>query len=95
MIRSFADNTTRRLFEDGRSAGLRGFDREPALMLLDALDAAPTLDPLRALRVAGLHAVRDSTPRRWAMTVDARRRLTFRLRSGEAQEVKIEHLRTG
>lgn len=94
MIRSFADNATHRLFEDGRGLGFRGLDGEPALLLLDALDAAPALDPLRALRVAGLHAIRDSAPRRWAMTIDARWRLTFRLRSGEAQEVKIENIRT-
>lgn len=73
---------------------MRGLDGEPALMLLDALDAAPGLDPLRALRVAGLRAVHDAAPRRWAMTIDARCRLTFRLRSGEAREVKIESIRT-
>lgn len=94
MIRSFADNATHRLFEDGRGPGLRGLEGEAALMLLDALDAAPTVDPLRALRVAGLHAVRDSAPQRWAMTIDARWRLAFRLRSGEAQAVKIENIRT-
>ena len=95
MIRSFAHSDTHHLFEDGRSAGPRGLDRERALMLLDALDAAPALDPLRALRVAGLHAVRDSAPTCWAMTVDARWRVTFRLRQGAARDVAIEDHRTG
>lgn len=95
MIRSFADTTARRLFDDGRGAGFRGLDREPALMLLDVLDAAPTLDPQRALRVAGLRAIRDSAPRRWAMTVNVRWRVTFHLRQSEGQEVTIEDLGTG
>ena len=95
MIRSFADIHVRRLFEDGRSTALRGLDREVALMLLDMLDATPALDPLRALRVAGLHAVGDTTPRRWAMAVNARWRVTFCLREGEAQEVTIEDRDTG
>ena len=95
MIRSFADNATHRLFEDGRSRGFHGLEGEPVLMLLDALDAAPALDPLRALRITGLRAVRDAAPRRWAMTIDARWCVTFRLRQGEALEVAIEDLRTG
>ena len=94
MIRSFADSTARRLFEAGPNAGIRGPDSEPALMLLDVLDAAPALDALRALRIAGLRA-RDSAPPRWSMTIDARWRVTFRLRTGAAEDVQIQDLRSG
>ena len=95
MIRSFADDATHHLFEDGQSPGLHGLDRKPVLMVLDTLDAASALDPLRALHFGGLHAVPDSAPGRWAMTVSAQWRVTFSFRQGEAQEVLIEDLGTG
>jgi len=50
VIRSFGDGKTRRLYEDGRQRGFRGLDYDRALMLLDALNAAASLQPLKALR---------------------------------------------
>lgn len=95
MIRSFNDGRTRRLFEDDRCRGFRGLDYDRALVLLDALDAAPSRDPLRALQAVRLHAL--SGPRRgvWAMTIHARWRLTIRFADGDAHDVAIEDYHTG
>ena len=95
MIRSFADGATRRLFEDDRRRGFRGLDYDRALMLLDALDAATSLADLRALQAARLHALKGPRKRRWAMTVNARWRITFRLHGGNADEVRIEDYHKG
>ena len=95
MIRSFADGKARRLFEDNRQRGFRGLDYERALMLLDALDAAPSLDPLRALQAVRLHALTGDRSGRWAMTANRRWRVTFRFESGHAYEVMIEDYHKG
>ena len=95
MIRSFADSGTRRLFEEGRERGFRGLDYEKALNLLDALDAAPGLAPLRAVRAARLHALKGSRQGRWAMTVNGRWRVTFRFHDGNAHDVTIEDYHKG
>ena len=95
VIRSFADSGTRRLFEEGRRRGFRGVDYDRALMLLDALDAADSLTPLRTLRATRFHALSGPMRGRWAMTVDARWRVTFRFRDGSAHDVKIEDYHIG
>ena len=82
MIRSFADPASHRLFDQGRRRGFRGLDYDRALMLLDALDAAAALTPLRALQAARLHALKGPGRGQWAMTVNARWRITFRFRDG-------------
>ena len=95
MIQSFADSATRRLFEEGRRRGFRGLDYDRAFMLLDALDAAPALAPLRALQAVRLHALKGSKQGCWAMTVNARWRLRFRFGDGNAHDVAIEDYHTG
>lgn len=95
MIRSFADTASRRLFDEGRRRGFRGLDYDRALMLLDALDAAPDLAPLRALQAVRLHGLKGPRQGQWAMTVNARWRITFRFRNGEAHDVAVEDYHTG
>ena len=95
MIRSFGDGRTRRLFEDGRQRGFRGLDYDRALMLLDALDAAKSLTPLRVLRAVRLHPLTGPRQGQWAMTVNARWRITFRFDEGDARDVSIEDYHRG
>ena len=95
MILSFANGATRRLFEDDRRRGFRGLDYERALMLLDALHAAPALTSLRALQAARLHALKGARQGQWAMTVNARWRVTFRFDGTNAYDVAIEDYHTG
>lgn len=90
VIRSYSDSKTRRLFKDGRRRGFRGLDYDRALLLLDALDAAPSLAPLRVLQAVRLHALKGDRRGRQAMTVSGRWRITFRFADGDAHEVAIE-----
>ncbi len=64
-------------------------------MLLDALDAAPSLEPLRMLQAVKLHRLTGDRRGRWAMTVNARWRITFRFADGDAHEVTIEDYHRG
>jgi toxin HigB-1 len=95
VIRSLSEGKTRRLFEDGRRRGFRGLDYERALMLLDALHAAPSLEALRVLQAVKLHRLTGDRRGRWAMTVNGRWRVTFKFEAGNAHEVAIEDYHTG
>lgn len=95
VIRSFADSKTRRLFEEDRRRGFRGLDYDRALLLLDTLDAAPSLDSLRELRSVRLHALSGGRKGTSSMTINARWRVTFRFVSGDVADVAIEDYHTG
>ena len=95
MIRSFSDSKTRRLFEEGRRRGFRGLDYDRALLLIDAIDATHSLEPLRALRAVRLHVLKGDRRGRQAMTVNRRWRITFRFTDGDAHDVAIEDYHKG
>ena len=95
MIRSFSDSRTRRLFEDDRRRGFGGLDYERALLLLDALDAAPSLESLRVLQAVRLHALTGDRKGRYAMTVNHRWRITFRFADGDGHDVAVEDYHRG
>lgn len=95
MIRLFSDSKTRRLFEQDRRRGFRGLDYDRALLLLDAIDAAPSLAPLEALKAVRLHTLKGDRRGRLAMTVNRRWRIAFRLTEGEAYDVAIEDYSRG
>jgi len=63
--------------------------------LLDALDAAPSLEPLRTLRAVRLHSLRGDRRGRLAMTVNQRWRITFKFGEGDAHDVAIEDYNKG
>lgn len=95
VIRSFRDGKTRRLYEDDRRRGFRGLDYDRALLRLDSLNAATSLEPLRALRSARLHPLSGSRKKQWAMTVSERWRITFRFEDGDAHDVAVEDYHRG
>ena len=64
-------------------------------MLLDALDAATSVADMRALRAARLHALKGPRKGFWAMTVNARWRITFSFGAGNASDVRIEDYHKG
>ena len=64
-------------------------------MLLDELNAATSPASLRTLRAVKLHALIGDKKGRWAMTVNARWRITFRFADGDAHEVAIEDYHRG
>lgn len=95
VIRSLSDSKTRRLFEEDRRRGFRGLDYDRALLLLDALDAAPSLEPLKALKAVRLHSLKGDRRGRLAMTVNDPWRITFKFREGDAHDVAIEDYHRG
>ncbi len=89
MIRSFRDKETRRVFErERRSKFARGLQRA-ALRKLLLLDAAETLDDLRA--VPGNHLEKLSGNRAGQLSIRINRqwRICFRWSTGNAEDVEI------
>jgi proteic killer suppression protein len=95
VIRSFSDSRTRRLFEDDRRRGFGGLDYDRACLLLDALDAAASLEPLRVLRAVRFHSLSGDRKGEYSMTVNERWRITFRFANGDAHDVAIEDYHRG
>lgn len=95
VIQSFVDSKTRRLFEEDRRRGFRRLDYDRALLLLDTLDAAPSLESLRRLRSVRLHSLSGKRNGTSSMTVNARWRVTFTFVAGHATDVAIEDYHRG
>jgi toxin HigB-1 len=89
MIRSWRTSVTRKVWEGERPNQLRGLDFEAAVDLLLALNVAKALSDLSPLKSVGLHKLKGERKKQWAMTVNARWRICFEFRKGEAYEVEI------
>jgi toxin HigB-1 len=50
---------------------------------------AKALSDLSPLKSVGLHKLKDERKKQWAMTVNARWRICFEFRKGDAYEVEI------
>ncbi len=60
-----------------------------ALDLLAALNVAKSLNDLSPLKSVGLHKLKGNRRNQWAMTVNARWRICFEFRDGDAHGVEI------
>ena len=89
MIRSWRNAASRRVWEGETPKRFRGLDAVAATDLLLALNAAGTLRDLSPLKSVGLHKLRGSRARQWAMTVNGPWRIRFQFRAGDAWEVEI------
>jgi proteic killer suppression protein len=89
MIRSWRTSVTRKVWDGERPNQLRGLDFEAATDLLLALNVAKALSDLSPLKSVGLHKLKDERKKQWAMTVNARWRICFEFRKGDACEVEI------
>jgi toxin HigB-1 len=89
MIRSWRNSVTRKVWEGGRPNQFRGVDIDAAIDLLLALNVAKTLSDLSPLKSIGLHKLKGERKSQWAMTVNARWRICFEFRNGDAYEVEI------
>ena len=67
----------------------RGLDFAAAVDLLLALNVATSLRDISPLRSVGLHKLRGDRMGQWAMTVNARWRICFSFRRGDAYDVEI------
>jgi proteic killer suppression protein len=89
VIESFWHRGLRQLFETGKSARVRADLQQRALVRLDAIDKAATLE---ALRQPGFdfHALRGFRPRRYSIHVNGPWCITFEWREGRAPRVDLE-----
>jgi len=95
MIRSWRNSVTRKVWEGERPNQFRGLDFDAAIDLLLALNAAKTLTDLSPLKSVGLHKLKGERKNQWAMRVNARWRICFEFRRGDAYEVEIADYHKG
>ena len=60
-----------------------------AVELLAALNVAKSLNDLSPLKSIGLHKLKGERKNQWAMTINARWRLCFVFRDGDAYDVEV------
>ena len=89
MIRSWRNSVTRKVWEGERPTSSAALDFEAAIDLLLALNVAKALSDLGPLKSVGLHKLKGERKNQWAMTVNARWRICFEFRKGDAYEVEI------
>ncbi|HEX5079089.1 MAG TPA: type II toxin-antitoxin system RelE/ParE family toxin [Geminicoccaceae bacterium] len=89
MIRSWRNAASRKVWEGDRPNQFHGLDFDAAIDLLLALNAAKALSDLSPLRSVGLHKLKGERRTQRAMTVNARWRICFEFRRGEAFDVEI------
>lgn len=95
MIRSWRNAATRKVWEQQRPNQFRGLDFDKAIDLLLALNVAKRLEDLSPLKSVGLHKLKGDRKGQWAMTVNARWRICFEFRKGDAHEVEITDYHKG
>ena len=89
MIRSWADRSSQRFYEQGKSSRFRGLDIDAANELLAVLDAATSLNDLSPLKSVRVHKLTGNHKGQWAMTVNGPWRICFVFRKGDAYNVEI------
>jgi proteic killer suppression protein len=89
VIKTWSNRASQRFHAEGKSSPFRGLDVEGAQDLLAALDAAQSLQDLSPLKSIGLHKLKGDRAGQWAMTVNARWRICFRYKNGDAPDVEI------
>jgi proteic killer suppression protein len=77
------------VWDGSRPNQFRGLDFENATDLLLVLNVAKTLQDLSPLNSVGLHKLKGARKGQWAMTVNARWRICFEFRDGDAFNVEI------
>jgi toxin HigB-1 len=95
MIRSWRNSVTRKIWEGERPNQFRGLDFEAAIDLLLALNVARALSDLSPLKSVGLHKLKGERRNQWAMSVNARWRICFEFRKGDAYDVEITDYHKG
>ena len=89
MIRSFADEDTKRLFEDGTSKKLPSNIQRRALRKLELVDNAVLLQDLRLPPGNRLHALRGNRAGQHSISINDQWRICFRFMSDGVYDVEI------
>lgn len=91
MIRTFADDDTRALFEED-DASPRRIPRDVwkrARMRLDSVNQAKEVDELRSPPSHRLEKLRGKRAGQWSIRINKQWRLCFRFEDGDAFDVEI------
>jgi len=89
MIRSWRNAASQRVWGGEKPNRFRGLDFDAAAELLSALNVAESLQDISPLRSLGLHKLKGDRKGQWAMTINARWRICFEFRQGDAYDVEI------
>jgi proteic killer suppression protein len=89
MIRTWKNANTRKIWEGDPKSSFRGLDEEFAVELLVTLNVSKSLQDLSPLKSIGLLKLKGDRKHQWAMTVNARWRICFEFKDGDAFDVEI------
>jgi len=95
IIASWRNAASRKIWDGERPNQFRGLDFDTAVDLLLALNVATSLQDLSPLKSVGLHKLKGERRNQWAMTVNARWRICFEFRRGDAFNVEITDYHRG
>ncbi len=88
MIRNWRNAATQRFAEEGKGR-FPGLDTLKAMARLQLLDAVRSMGEIPSLASIGLHKLKGDRKNQWAMTINARWRLAFEFKDGDAYNVEI------
>lgn len=89
MIKSFADKTTEKFFESGRSKRLPPAIISRAAMRLNQLDSATVVDDLRLPPSNHLETLAGDRKGQWSIKINDQWRVCFSFEHGHAYDVEI------
>ena len=89
MIDSFKHKGLKKLYTEGKVQGVRHDQVGRITMVLDALDAAETLEELN-LPMFRFHTLQGFNPKRYSMRVSGNYRITFEWSNGQATKIDLE-----
>ncbi|MBI4968393.1 MAG: type II toxin-antitoxin system RelE/ParE family toxin [Rhodospirillales bacterium] len=95
MVRSWRNAASRKVWDEVPLNQFRGLDRQAAVDLLLALNAASALGDISPLGSVGLHKLKGDRRGQWAMTVNGPWRICFRFQDGDAYDVEIVNYHKG
>ena len=88
MIKSVSGSATVQFLQQGKSK-FSGLNEDLAKQRIAELHAATSLGDLGKLNSVGLHRLKGPLREFWSIDVNAKWRIIFKFRKGDAYEVKI------
>ena len=88
MIKSVSGSATVLFLRQGKSK-FSGLDEDLAKQRIAELHAATSLDDLGKLNSVGLHKLKGPLREFWSIDVNAKWRIIFKFRDGDACEVEV------
>jgi proteic killer suppression protein len=89
MIRTWRNAASRKVWDGEQPNQFRGLDFEAAIGPAARSKCRRYASGSESLKSVGLHKLRGERKGQWAMTVNARWRICFEFRKGDAYDVEI------